>query len=87
MRSQEKQYLDSILAEDLSPSQPGLVVENDAMDGDEPVLFGYTCDMPRIKRFDSALHIHDKKGTLYCFDFQEDVLRELCGPNISIRAL
>ena len=84
---EKKQALDSILAEDLSPPQPGLVVENDAMDGEDPVLFGYICDMPRIKRFDSALHIHDKKGTLYCFDFQEDSLRELCGPNVSIRAI
>ena len=83
----KKQALDSILAEDLSPPQHGLVVENDAMDGDEPVLFGYTCDMPRIKRFDNALHIHDIRGTLYCFDFQEDGLRELCGPNVSIRAI
>ena len=83
----KKQSLDSILSEDLSPAQPGLVVENDAMDGDDPVLFGYTCDMPRIKRFDNALHIHDKKGTLYCFDFQEDILRELCGPNVSIQAI
>lgn len=84
---EKKQSFDSILSEDLSPSQPGLIVENDAMDGDDPVLFGYTCDMPRIKRFDNALHIHDKKGTLYCFDFQEDVLRELCGPNVSIQVI
>ena len=83
----KKQAIDSILAEDLSPAQPGLVMENDAMDGDDPVLFGYTCDMPRIKRFDNALHIHGKKGTLYCFDFQEDVLRELCGPNVSIQVI
>lgn len=57
--------------------RPGFVVENDAMDGDEPVLFAYTCDMPRIKRFDNALHIHDMRGTLYCFDFQEAALREI----------
>lgn len=83
----EKAALDAVLSEDLSEAQPGLVVENDAMDGDEPVLFAYTCDMPRIKRFDNALHIHNKKGTLYCFDFQEDVLRKLCGPNVSIRVI
>lgn len=83
----KKQALDSILAEDLSPPQPGLFMENDAMDENDPVLFGYTCDMPRIKRFDSALHIHDKKGTLYCFDFQEDALRGLCGPNVSIQVI
>lgn len=83
----EQAALDAVLAEDLSAPQPGLVVENDAMDGNEPVLFGYTCDMPRIKRFDNALHIHDKQGTLYCFDFQEDALREVCGPNVSIRVI
>lgn len=83
----EKAALDAVLAEDLSDYRPGLVVENDAMDGDDPVLFGYTCDMPRIKRFDNALHIHDKQGTLYCFDFQEDALQKLCGPNVTIRVI
>lgn len=83
----EQAALNSVLAEDLSPPLPDLVIENDAMDGDEPVLFDYTCDMPRIKRFDNALHIHSKKGTLYCFDFQEGALRELCGPNVSIRVI
>lgn len=77
--------LDSILSEGLSPPQPGLVIENDAMDGDSPVLFGYTCDMPRIKRFDNALRIHGRTGTLYCFDFQEPALRRLCGPNVEIQ--
>lgn len=67
--------------------RPGFVVENDAMDGDEPVLFAYTCDMPRIKRFDNALHIHDMRGTLYCFDFQEAALREICGPSVSIQCI
>lgn len=81
----ERAALDAILAQGLSDPQPGLVVDNDAMDGDSPVLFGYTCDMPRIKRFDSALHIHGRTGTLYCFDFQAPILRELCGPNVEIR--
>ena len=62
-------------------------MEDDAMDGDEPVLFAYTCDMPRIKRFDNALHIHDMRGTLYCFDFQEAALRAICGPGIKIQDL
>lgn len=84
---EEQAALNAVLSEDLSAPQPGLVIENDAMDGDEPVLFGYTCDMPRIKRFDNALHIHNRKGTLYCFDFQENVLRELCGSNVSIRVI
>ena len=83
----KKAALDSILAEGLSPPQPGLVVEHDAMDGDDPVLFAYTCDMPRIKRFNNALHIHGKKGTLYCFDFQEEAMRRICGPNVEIQGL
>ena len=49
------------------------------MDGESPVLFAYTCDMPRIKRFDAALKLHGKTGTLLCFDFQEDVMRQVCG--------
>lgn len=57
------------------------------MDGDSPVLFGYTCDMPRIKNFDYALHIQHRTGLLYCFDFQESALRELCGPNVEIQCI
>lgn len=83
----KRAVLDGILTQGLSAPCPGFVVENDAMDGDEPVLFTYTCDMPRIKRFDNALHIHDMRGTLYCFDFQEAALRELCGPNVSIQCI
>lgn len=79
--------LDSILSEGLSPSQPGQVIENDAMDGGCPVLFAYTCDMPRIKRFDNALRIHGRTGTLYCFDFQEPALRKLCGANVDIQCI
>lgn len=83
----QQAILDGILAQDLSAPSPGFVVENDALDGNEPVLFAYTCDMPRIKRFDNALHIHDMRGTLYCFDFQEEAMREICGPGIKIQGL
>lgn len=85
--SDKRTVLDGILSQGLSAPRPGFVVENDAMDGDEPVLFAYTCDMPRIKRFDNALHIHDMRGTLYCFDFQEAALRAICGPGIKIQDL
>lgn len=83
----ERALLDDVLAQGLAPPRDGWLMENDAMDGDEPVLFGYTCDMPRIKRFDNALHIHDMRGTLYCFDFQEAALRAICGPGIKIQDL
>lgn len=81
----EKDALDSILLQGLDPPRPNWWVVNDAMDGDSPVLFGYTCDMPRIKKFDYVLHIQDRTGTLYCFDFQEDAMRQICGPNVEIQ--
>ena len=57
------------------------------MDGAEPVLFGYTCDMPRIERFYGALDIHGLKGTLYCFDFQEEAMHRICGENVPIQCM
>lgn len=81
----EKEVLDNILAQGLDPALPNWPVVNDAMDGDNPVLFGYTCDMPRIKKFGHALHIQDRTGTLYCFDFQEEAMRLVCGSNVEIQ--
>lgn len=83
----EKDALDGILSQGLDPPRLNWWVENDAMDGDNPVLFGYTCDMPRIKKFDYILHVQDRTGTLYCFDFQEDAMRQVCGPNVEIRRI
>ncbi len=57
------------------------------MDGDSPVLFAYTCDMPRIKRFDTALELHEITGALFCFDFQADTLRQICGQRTYIQGL
>ena len=34
-----------------------------------------------------ALHIHDMRGTLYCFDFQEEALRQICGPSVNIQRI
>lgn len=84
---EEKENLDDLLGYGLSPARPDWAVENDAMDGDSPVLFGYTCDVPRIKRFGSMLRLQNRKGTLFCFDFQELALREICGTNVSIRTI
>ena len=81
----KKAILDSILMEGLSEAKQCGLVENDAMDGDSLVLFGYTCDMPRIKRFVSGMNANKLKGTLYCFDFQKDALRQICGPNVDIQ--
>lgn len=83
----ERDVLDGILSQGFDPPRPNWWVENDAMDGDSPVLFGYTCDMPRIKKFDYILHVQDRTGTLYCFDFQEDAMRQVCGANVEIRRI
>ena len=85
--AEQQAVLDAILSQDLSPCRTDWVVENDAMDGDSPVLFAYTCDMPRIKRFDTALELHGKTGTLFCFDFQEDALQQVCGQRVKIESL
>lgn len=85
--AEQRAVLDDILSQDLSPCYPDWIVENDAMDGESPVLFAYTCDMPRIRRFDTALELHGKTGTLFCFDFQVDVLKQICGQRVKIESL
>lgn len=80
--------LNEILMENLSTNRPGWPVENDAFDeGERPVLFGYTCDMPRIKRFDTALSLRQEAGTLICFDFQEQSLRRICGQQVTLQCI
>lgn len=80
--------LNEILTEGLSERRPGWPVENDAMDeGGSPVLIGYTCDMPRIRRFDTALELHEQTGTLFCFDFQAEALRRVCGPRVTLQSI
>ena len=57
------------------------------MDGDDPVLFAYTCDMPNIHRFEAALAMSGRKGSLYCFDFQEDVIHRACSSGVKIKTI
>ena len=83
----KKAILDSILMQGLSEVWQYGIVENDAMDGDSPMLFGYTCDMPRIKRFVSGLNAHKHRGILCCFDFQEETLRQICGSSMDIQCI
>lgn len=83
----ERAKLDDLLGHGLSSPHPDWAVENDAMEGDSPVMFGYTCDVPRIKRFSYFLGLQNQMGTLYCFDFQKEAFQQLCGPNVSIRCI
>ena len=80
--------LNRILAQDLCAADPGLSIVNDAIDPNgDPVLFGYLMDIPRINRFCNGLSLHRKKGTLICFDFQSEVLQDICGNCVRIQAI
>ena len=83
----KKAMIDNILLEGLTEAQQYGRVEHDAMDGKRPVLFGYTCDMPRIRRFSIGLRANGWKGILYCFHFQEEALRQICGPGVDIQCM
>ena len=80
--------MDSILMEDLLPWDRQCPVEHDALDPEgTPVLFAYLGDMPRIRRFDTALELYERNGILICFDFQEDALRRACGRRIHFQCI
>lgn len=83
-----REELNELLGEDLQPTAPGCPIENDAMEpGGAPVLFAYLCDMPRIQRFVTGLELHERNGTLICFDFQKEAMREVCGSRVSIQSI
>lgn len=74
--------------ENLLPGAPGWNIEHDAIDENgDPVLFAYLCDMPRIRRFDTALNLQDRRGAVICFDFQETALRQVCGARVSFQTI
>lgn len=80
--------LDEILSDDLCPAQSGFLIENDAMTEDgTPVLFAYKCDLNRIQKFNTALSTQNKKGILYCFDYQAEVLRRYCSGLVEFKTL
>ena len=86
--AQHCRTLDAILVDGLHEGIPNWRVENDAIDSEgNPVLFAYTCDFPRIRRFDTALELHGMTGTLICFDYQEEALREICGQCVMLQSI
>ena len=83
-----RSLIDSLLSKDLAPNDPLAAYENDGFDRSGlPVLFAYTCDMPRIKRYVNALTERNMRGRLICFDFQAEALHQVCGENIKIQTL
>ncbi len=80
--------LKDILMSDLFEGNRGYTVDNDAFDEKgSPVLFAYLCDLPRIRRFDTAIRLQNKSGTLICFDFQKEALRRYCDEKIKIESI
>ncbi len=80
--------LNSILTDDLQSPQQDLTIENDAMDENgNPVLISYTCNLPRIMRFNSALQLQCRKGTIICFDYQADILKQYCANSVEFQTI
>lgn len=80
--------LRSVLSENLSPRTAGSHIENDGFDRHEnPVLFAYTLDLPRIARFHQALQLQEQSGTMICFDFQAEILKRYCKAQVSFEII
>lgn len=77
-----------ILYDDLYESETASTLESDAEDKEgNPVLISVFCDLPRIKRFDTALQLQKKSGTLICFDFQKEVLKRYCSNRVKFQTI
>ena len=80
--------LDKLLGDDLCPADSGSLIENDAMTEDgNPVLFAYKCDLRRIRKFDTALATQKRRGIIYCFDYQAEVLSRYCSDAVEFQTL
>ena len=80
--------LRNIMADDMLPPNPGLSVDNDAITCDgRPVLFAWDCNLPRIMRFNTAIGLQNRTGTLICFDFQSEALRRYCNDSVHIQTI
>lgn len=78
--------LESILYDDLYEGDSN--IDCDAFDKNGcPVLFSFFCDLPRIKRFDTALRLQNKTGTVICFDFQKDILAKYCNTQVLFQTI
>lgn len=80
--------LNRLLSMGLSDRQPNGRIENDAIDQNgNPVLFAYACDMPRIARFNTALELQGRDGTMICFEYQKEVLERYCGSRVHFQTI
>ena len=83
-----QEQLNDILSESLLPPSPAMPIEHDALEQDgSPVLFSYLCDLPRLYRFRCALTLHNRTGSILCFDYQAEALREVFGAQVNITSI
>ncbi len=83
-----QERLDSILLADYYEADEGSTLENDGFDeNDDPVLLAYLFELQRIERFTTALRVQKRTGTIFCFDFQADVLARYCGERVRLKAI
>lgn len=77
-----------ILLSDLIDGEESSLIENDAFEQDgTPVLFGFYCDLPRIKRFNTAILLQKKRGVIICFDYQKNALEKYCCEGITFKTV
>ena len=82
------EQLNEILSENLLPPSPAMPIEHDALEKDgSPVLFSYLCDLPRLHRFRCALTLRNLTGSILCFDYQAEALREAFGAQVNITSI
>ena len=69
-----------LLLSDLQTGTPAVAMEHDALDAEgRPVLLALDFDLPRLRRFRSALELFGCTGRIFCFDFQAPVLQAYMG--------
>lgn len=79
--------LNLLLLSDMFPKENETFEHDTLNTKGEPVLLAYDFDMMRINKFNAALSIFEKKGTLICFDFQKPVLQSVLNSNVSYSSI
>ena len=85
---QKTAKLEAVLMQGLLARNTGWAIEHDAITPTgKPVLFGYSCDLSRIARFNTALELMERSGILICFDFQAEALRCYCSERVHFQTI
>lgn len=76
--------LEEILLCDMRPRDFSLRIVHDGIYENRPVLLAWSLDIERLKRFRDGLALLSRKGMVYCFDFQSEILRRFLGEHADI---